>query len=62
MDGQPSPTKCITVMAVLSELYEYAMPPSRNNREIEHMLMHKLLKWRLDGCGYNSMHRFSCGS
>lgn len=24
--------------------------------EIEHMLTHKTLKWRLD-CGYNSMHR-----
>lgn len=25
--------------------------------EIEHMLMHKTSKWRLDSCGYNSMHR-----
>lgn len=25
--------------------------------EIEHMLRHKSLKWRLGGCGYNSMHR-----
>gem|GEM_PF-6703079 len=37
MDGEPTPTKCIKVMDVLKEFNEYAMPPSRNNRDRAHV-------------------------